>query len=221
MAGLFITFEGGEGSGKTTQIQLLEEWFKSDEQSIEPLVTREPGGTAAAEAIRKLLVTGSAEKWLPTTEAMLMSASRHEHVERMIKPALARNQVVICDRYNDSTTVYQGIVGGVDRDAIAGLNQLACGDLVPDITILLDLDVDRGLDRADGRGGDETRFEAKGRTFHANVRDGFLALAKQEPERFCVIDASGAIDEIFAHVRDAVSACMTRKNVNLSGDGGE
>ena len=206
MAGMFITFEGGEGSGKTTQIQLLAKWLEDQNSGISPLVTREPGGTSGAEDVRNLLVTGSADKWLPATEALLMSASRHEHVERTIKPALAAGQVVISDRYYDSTTVYQGIVGGVDRRAVQALHDLASGGLSPDITILLDMDVELGLGRAHGRGGDETRFETKGTAFHQQVRHGFLALAEAEPDRICVIDAAGDVDSIFAKIRDAVAA---------------
>ena len=145
MGGYFITFEGGEGSGKSTQIQRLVDHISKSELSVEPVVSREPGGTESAEAIRRLLVTGTAERWRAATEAMLMSASRHEHVVHLLRPALAGGKLVICDRYNDSTRVYQGIVGGVPRDDIEALNRLACGDLVPDLTILLDMDVEEGF----------------------------------------------------------------------------
>jgi dTMP kinase len=204
-AGYFISFEGGEGSGKTTQISLLAQWIEQVAPSRCPLVTREPGGTPVAEDIRALLVKGSADKLLPATEALLMSASRHEHVERVIKPALADGRIVISDRYNDSTRIYQGIVGGVGSDAIAALNRLACGTLVPDITFLLDMDVDSGLGRADGRGGDETRFESKGASFHKAVRRGFLDLAESEPQRFVVLDAAASITELANSVRSAVT----------------
>jgi len=199
--GYFISFEGGEGSGKTTQIKLLASWIDELAPGSEVLVTREPGGTPTAEDIRALLVTGSPEKWRPATEAMLMSASRHEHVEQVIKPALAAGKLVISDRFYDSTRVYQGLVGGVDKNAIDALNHLACGDLVPDITFLLDMDGDVGLGRADGRGGVETRFENKGSSFHSAVRAGFLELASEEPERFVVLDASESVDAIAASIR--------------------
>ena len=154
MGGYFITFEGGEGSGKTTQIQKLLSRVESEFPSIETIVSREPGGTASAESIRKLLVTGHADKWRPATEAMLMSASRHEHVVHVLRPALDAGKLVLCDRYNDSTRVYQGIVGGVPAGDIEALNDLACGGLVPDLTILLDMDVETGLNRAVERAGD-------------------------------------------------------------------
>ena len=203
--GYFISFEGGEGSGKTTQIRLLVEWVEQVAPQWRPLTTREPGGTEAAEGIRTLLVTGSANKWRPATEAMLMSASRHEHVENVIRPALAAGRIVISDRYSDSTTVYQGLVGGVDSASIAALHHLACNGLVPDITFLLDMDEDEGLGRADERGGDETRFESKGQSFHAAVRRGFLELAAGEPDRFVVLNAAAPIGEIAAKIRNAIS----------------
>lgn len=210
MSGLFITFEGGEGSGKTTQIQLLVSWLKDSVPGCEIVITREPGGTPVAEGIRNILVTGTADKLLPGTEALLMSASRHEHVERVIKPALAAGKIVISDRYNDSTTVYQGIVGGVARPSIDALHHLACGDVVPDATLLLDLDADVGLGRADDRGGAETRFETKGKAFHQSVRKGFLSLAGAEPNRFHIIDANRSIEEIAHDVSNAIAPLLGR-----------
>ena len=203
--GYFISFEGGEGSGKTTQIRLLVEWVEQVAPQWRPLTTREPGGTEAAEDIRTLLVTGSADKWRPATEAMLMSASRHEHVENVIRPALAAGRIVISDRYSDSTTVYQGLVGGVDSASIAALHHLACNGLVPNITFLLDMDEDEGLGRADERGGDETRFESKGQIFSRGGAPGFLELAAGEPDRFCRFECSGPDREIAAKIRNAIS----------------
>ncbi|MEC8805134.1 MAG: dTMP kinase, partial [Pseudomonadota bacterium] len=170
MSGLFITFEGVEGSGKSTQIQRLADRIKSEDSNVDILLTREPGGTDSAESIRQLLVTGRADKWRAATEAMLMSASRHEHVEHVLRPAIGSGTIVICDRFYDSTRVYQGIVGGVPEADIEALNTLACGSLVPDLTILLDMDVDEGLRRADERQTAETRFESKGIDFHRKVR---------------------------------------------------
>lgn len=204
MSGVFITFEGGEGCGKTTQIQRLKGWIKSQNPTLDPLVTREPGGTISAEAIRDLLVKGTADKWLPATEAMLMSASRHEHVEHVLRPELSRGRIVISDRYNDSTRVYQGLVGGVAKAEIEALNAIACGDLVPDLTILLDLDVDVGLARAGSRESDETRFESKGSEFHYNIRQAFLELAAQYTDRFVVIDASQSPEQVAADIQAAV-----------------
>lgn len=204
MSGYFITFEGGEGSGKSTQIQLLLKRISSDIEGIEVVVTREPGGTESAESIRQLLVTGTAERWRPATEAMLMSASRHEHVINVLRPALSAGKLVVCDRYNDSTRVYQGVVGGVPREDIEALNRLACGDLVPDLTILLDMDVEEGLRRASGRAGDESRFESKGVEFHQRVRTAFLDLAGRYNERFVVVDAARGIDAVAADIAEIV-----------------
>ena len=204
MSGLFITFEGVEGSGKSTQIQRLEDRIKSKIVTVDLLVTREPGGTDSAESIRQLLVTGRADKWRAATEAMLMSASRHEHVEHVIRPAIESGAIVVCDRFYDSTRVYQGIVGGVPEPDIEALNRLACGNLVPDLTILLDMDVDEGLRRADGRETAETRFESKGVEFHRKVRSGFLELAARHSGRFVVIDAGREIDRVTSDIEAAV-----------------
>ena len=167
MGGYFVTFEGGDGCGKTTQIQILINHVKSEFPKLDIVVSREPGGTASAESIRKLLVTGAADKWCAATEAMLMSASRHEHVVHVLRPALEAGKLVLCDRYNDSTRIYQGFVGGVPSSDIEALNDLACQGLVPDLTVLLDMDVKTGLKRAversgHGRPGNESRFESKG-----------------------------------------------------------
>ena len=204
MSGLFITFEGVEGSGKSTQIQRLEDRIKSKIVNVDLLVTREPGGTDSAESIRQLLVTGRADKWRAATDAMLMSASRHEHVEHVIRPAIESGAIVVCDRFYDSTRVYQGIVGGVPEPDIEALNRLACGNLVPDLTILLDMDVDEGLRRADGRETAETRFESKGVEFHRKVRSGFLELAARHSGRFVVIDAGREIDLVTSDIEAAV-----------------
>ena len=204
MSGLFITFEGVEGSGKSTQIQRLADRIKSNIVNVDLLITREPGGTDSAESIRQLLVTGRADKWRAATEAMLMSASRHEHVEHVIRPAIESGAIVVCDRFYDSTRVYQGIVGGVPEVDIEALNRLACGNLVPDLTILLDMDVDEGLRRADGRETAETRFESKGVEFHRKVRSGFLELAARHSGRFVVIDAGREIDRVTSDIEAAV-----------------
>lgn len=204
MSGYFITFEGGEGSGKSTQIQLLVDHLSCALSGVAPVVTREPGGTDSAESIRQLLVTGKAERWRAATEAMLMSASRHEHVAHVLRPALAAGKLVICDRYNDSTRAYQGIVGGVPREDIEALNRLACGDLVPDLTILLDMDVAEGLRRASDRAGDESRFESKGLEFHQKVRTAFLDLAGRYPDRFVIVDAGRSVETVAADIVDIV-----------------
>ena len=215
MAGYFISFEGGEGSGKTTQIKLLVAWLAARGLAERTRVTREPGGAPSAEAVRSLLVEGAADRWLPATEAMLMSASRHEHVEHVLRPALAAGEIVLCDRYNDSTRVYQGVVGGVRSDAIEALNNLACGGLVPDLTILLDMDVADGLSRADGRDSSENRFESKGLAFHQNVRAAFLSLAEASPGRFAVIDAARDATAIHDDIVDIISPRLISAGVTV------
>ena len=212
MGGYFVTFEGGDGCGKTTQIQILINHVKSEFPKLDIVVSREPGGTASAESIRKLLVTGAADKWCAATEAMLMSASRHEHVVHVLRPALEAGKLVLCDRYNDSTRIYQGFVGGVPSSDIEALNDLACQGLVPDLTVLLDMDVETGLNRAVERSGhgtpsDESRFESKGMDFHRDVRRAFLALAADHWQRFVVIDAARDAVEV---ARDVAAAVMPR-----------
>jgi dTMP kinase len=152
--------------------------------------TREPGGSPGAEAIRALLVTGEADRWSPMTETLLMYAARRDHVERVIRPALDRGAIVLCDRFADSTRAYQGAGGGAAATLISALEAAVLGDLRPDLTLMLDLPVDIGLARAAGRGGGEARFEAKGAPFHARLRAAFLAIADAEPERCAVIDAT-------------------------------
>ena len=213
MCGLFITFEGGEGSGKTTQIQHLKNWIESNMDSANLCLTREPGGTIEAESIRELLLNGAANKWQPATEAMMMSASRHEHVIHVIKPALSRGDIVICDRFTDSTHVYQGYVGGVDNALLDGLDQLSCQGLVPDLTLLLDMDSDAGLTRTIQRGDAESRFESKGTAFHQKVRQGFVERAEKYPDRIAKIDAARPADAVTKDVIAAVRALLVAKGM--------
>ena len=213
MRGLFITFEGCEGSGKTTQIQHLKEWIESSIGSVNLCMTREPGGTIEAESIRTLLLNGAASKWQPATEAMMMSASRHEHVIHVIEPALSRGDIVICDRFTDSTHVYQGYVGGVDNVLLDGLDQLSCQGLVPDLTLLLDIDSNAGLARTIQRGIAESRFESKGVTFHQRVRQGFVERAEKYPDRITKIDAAKPAGEVTMDVIAAVRALLVAKGI--------
>ena len=213
MRGLFITFEGCEGSGKTTQIQQLKEWIESSIGSVNLCMTREPGGTIEAESIRTLLLNGAANKWQPATEAMMMSASRHEHVIHVIEPALSRGDIVICDRFTDSTHVYQGYVGGVDNALLDGLDQLSCQGLVPDLTLLLDIDSNAGLVRTIQRGIAENRFESKGVTFHQKVRQGFVERAEKYPDRITKIDAAKPAGEVTMDVIAAVRALLVAKGI--------
>jgi len=212
--GFFITFEGGEGCGKTTQIQLLNERLQSDILGHSPVITREPGGVPAAELIRGLLVTGDTDKWRPVTEAFLVSAARHEHVEQVIRPALAQSKIVLCDRFIDSTLVYQGIVGGVDAGVIRHMNQIACGDIYPDLTIILDMESRVGLARAQSRGAGEDRFESKGLAFHQQVRAGFIEMAQANKDRCVLIDADRAPDEIADNIFEIVIQRLKGRRVN-------
>ena len=186
--GKFITFEGGEGSGKSTQLQLLGKAFAA--AGLPHVITREPGGSPGAETIRKLLVSGEADAWDAETETLLFYAARLDHVNRLIKPALAEGKIVLCDRFADSTIVYQGIGKELSQDYIEMLHRLTLGNFMPDLTIILDIDPAIGLKRAAARRGNETRFESLGLDFHQRIRAGFLAIAKCEPERCVVIDAA-------------------------------
>ncbi len=201
--GFFITFEGGEGAGKSTQVRRLAERLTAAGREV--ATTREPGGSGGAEAIRALLVEGAADRWSPLSETLLLYAARADHLKRLIRPALARGAVVICDRFADSTRAYQGAGGGVAADFIGALEAEVLGETRPDLTLILDLPAERGLARAAGRGGAEARFESKGLAFHQRLRDGFLLLARAEPERCVVIDADGPMDAVAAAIAAVVS----------------
>jgi dTMP kinase len=168
------------------------------------LGTREPGGAKGADEIRALLVNGSAERWDPTSEALLMVAARRRHLVEAVWPALDDGKWVVCDRFVDSTTAYQGYGGGVDRARLTELLRLIAGDFRPDLTLIFDVPVELGLSRAAKRRGGEARFEAKGRDYHERVRQGFLAIAQAEPQRCVVIDASRDKDVVAAAARQAV-----------------
>ena len=200
--GIFITFEGGEGAGKSTQLARLAERLEAAGRSV--VRTREPGGSPGAEAIRALLVNGEADRWSPITETLLMYAARRDHIERVIAPALARGVVVLCDRFADSTRAYQGAGGGAPPSLIAALEADVLDDLHPDLTLILDLPTATGLARAVGRGGAEARFESKGLAFHERLRAGFLAIADAEPERCLVIDADRTESAVAASIWAAV-----------------
>jgi dTMP kinase len=189
MKGIFISFEGGEGSGKTSQSKLLANWLMGQWHG-RVTQTREPGGTCGGEQIRELLVKGDSERWDSVTEALLMTAARRDNLMRVIKPALERGEAVITDRFFDSMSVYQGLVGGASADFIHALNSLALDGIKPDVTILLDIDPKLGLARSNRAENDETRFEDKGAEFHQQVRKNYLTIAKAEASRFLVIDAA-------------------------------
>lgn len=195
--GKFITFEGGEGSGKTTQISLLQTYLEG--RGIPVLRTREPGGTPDAEAIRALLLTGSPCRFDPMTELLLMFASRRDHLVKKIWPALAAGTWVLCDRFADSSMAYQGYGQGLDHGVIQGMYDLVVGDFNPDLTFVLDLDPALGLARAKPRNDattNEDRFERMGDVFHQKIRQAFLDIAAQNPHRCIVLDAGGTVETL-------------------------
>ncbi len=202
--GRFITLEGGEGAGKSTQARRLADRLTARGHKV--AVTREPGGSPGAESIRELLVTGQADRWCPITETLLMYAARRDHIERTIAPALAAGDWVVSDRFADSTRAYQGAGGGAPASLIQTLERHVLGETRPDLTLILDLPVDEGLARAMARSHAETRFEAKGAAFHERLREGFLAIARVEADRCMVIDASASVDQVEAAIWAAVEA---------------
>lgn len=204
----FITFEGGEGSGKSSHARRLADWLNG--QGREVVLTREPGGTPGAEEIRKLLVQGEAARWEPMTEALLHFAARRDHVAKVVQPALARGAWVISDRFADSTMAYQGYGHRLGAEAIDLLRRLVLGDFAPGLTLLFDVPVALGLERAGTRNvavaGADGRYESMGEAFHARVRDGFLAIARAEPDRVAVIDSAQPMEAVAAAVAAVLRA---------------
>ena len=204
MAGRFITFEGGEGAGKTTHVRLLADALRAAGRDV--VETREPGGSPGAEEIRELLIHGEAGRWDAMTEALLHFAARRDHVSRVIRPALAAGQWVLSDRFADSTMAYQGYGHRLGREVIDELYYLTVGDLRPDLTVILDLPVEVGLRRAAARKDGGSRYERMDRAFHERLRAGFLAIAEREPGRCLVVDASVAVADVEAAIKAAVAA---------------
>jgi len=202
--GFFLTVEGIDGAGKSTQARMLAERLR--ELGREVVETREPGGAAGAEEIRRLLVEGDPERWSPETETLLFTAARRDHVERVVEPALARGAVVLCDRYIDSTRAYQGAGAPERRDLVDLLHRLTIG-LDPDLTLIFDLDPAAALERARARVSDlaEDRFERRGTAFQARLREEFLAIAAAEPARCALIDAARPPDAVAGQVWAAVA----------------
>lgn len=190
----FITLEGGEGTGKSTQAKRLA--AKLGERGIDAIVTREPGGSAGAEQIRELFVHGEPGRWSALTETLLVFAARVDHVEKTIRPALASGKWVICDRFTDSTYAYQGVARGTDREIIRRVQSAAIGDFKPGLTLVLDLPVSVGLERAKARSDSENRFEQFDAAFHEKLRQAFLDIAKKNGDRCLVIDASGSEEQV-------------------------
>jgi dTMP kinase len=201
---MFITFEGGEGAGKSTQIERLAGLYRSHGKAV--VMTREPGGTAVAEEVRRLLVNGEPGKWSATAEALLNYAARDAHLNAVIRPALSAGHTVLCDRFMDSTRVYQGYAGGCELALLAELERVVVDKTVPDLTFIFDLDPTLGLKRAKTRGqGVEDRYERKGLAFHQALRAGFLEVAMGAPDRCVVVDASLSIEEVWIAIVRALS----------------
>lgn len=211
LAGLFVTFEGGEGAGKSTQIRLLADALREQGQNV--LLTREPGGSAGAEAVRHVILSGAAEHFGTRMEALLFAAARNDHVEEVIRPALRAGKVVLCDRFLDSSRVYQGITGNLEPDFIERLQQVAINGVVPDCTLILDLPAAIGLERARERaspvqGGGPDRFEKEELETHEKRREAFLDLAERDPLRCRVIDATQRMEEIARQILTIVEPLL-------------
>ena len=200
--GLFVTFEGIDGSGKSTQARLLADHLR--DMGREVVLTREPGGSPGAEEIRALVLEGDPDRWSAETELLLFTAARRDHVERTIWPALKSGAVVICDRFADSTRMYQGLSRGQLRPMVDKLHEMMIGE-EPDVTLLIDMDPETGLSRAKGRQGHEERFEDFGLDLQARMREGFLDLAAEFPARFRVIDGNRAAEAVAADIRHLIA----------------
>lgn len=211
--GFFLTVEGIEGSGKTTQVARLDQLVRSTGQNV--VVTKEPGGTALGDRIRAILLDPQEEGMDPLAELFLYAASRRQHVVELIRPSLERGAIVICDRFTDATLAYQGFGRLLELDRLRQINDLATDGLRPDLTVILDVPEGFGLDRARARNAaaqldHESRFEGEDLRFHRRVREGYLALAEAEPERYAVVDASGSADEVFGRLLEALRARAPR-----------
>lgn len=207
---MFVTFEGVEGSGKTTQMAKTRRYF--EDRGFSCVTTREPGDTDIGKKIRKILLDPENRDLVPHAELFLYAADRVQHIQQRILPALENGSVVICDRFADATTVYQGYARGIDLRLISDIHRIVLDDLKPDITFLFDIDPAAGLERAmkalesGGRSADESRFEQEHLAFHEKVRSGYLALAEKEPERIVIIDASPGPDEVFKQIKNCLDS---------------
>ncbi|MGV1833421.1 dTMP kinase [Rhizobium rhizogenes] len=212
--GLFVSFEGGEGAGKSTQIRRLAAWLR--ELGHDVLVTREPGGSPGAEAVRHVLLSGAAEMFGTRMEAILFAAARNDHVEEIIRPALARGTIVLCDRFMDSSRVYQGITGNLEPDFIEALQRVAVNGVVPDCTLILDIPAELGLERARKRASADAapdRFEKEELQTHEKRREAFLDIAARDPDRCHVVDAQRGEDVIADEI-----AAIIEKRLSLADD---
>lgn len=217
MSGLLITFEGGEGAGKSTQILALADHLRA--QGFEVVVTREPGGSAGAEAVRHVILSGAAETYGPAMEALLFAAARSDHIDQKIRPAIEAGQIVLCDRFIDSSRVYQGISGNLDPQFMRSVERIAIDGTMPDLTFILDIPADKGLARAGLRRGNEVadRFERETIATHEARRQAFLAVAAEEPQRCKVIDADRSVHEISAEIAALTDAVLSPQEVSAHG----
>lgn len=211
--GWFITFEGIDGSGKTTQFRMLGNWLR--DRGKEAIETVEPGGTAIGREIRRILLDPANTDIQPRAELLLYFASRAQNVDQVIRPGLESGRIVLCDRFTDSTLVYQGAGRGIDTNVVLDLDRIACRGLKPDLTFLIDIDLETSLARAKRRndriGQSESRIDEESAAFHERVRQGYLALARSEPDRFVVIDGRGAIGEVGASIREAALEALQER----------
>jgi dTMP kinase len=211
--GWFITFEGIDGSGKTTQFRMLGNWLRARGKQV--IETVEPGGTAIGQQIRKILLDPANAGIQPRAELLLYFASRAQNVDQVIRPGLDSGRIVLCDRFTDSTLVYQGSGRGIDKNVVLELDRIACRGLKPDVTFLIDIDLETSLARAKRRndrlGQSESRIDEEGVAFHERVRQGYLALAGSEPDRFVMIDGRGAIGEVGALIREAALEALQER----------
>ena len=210
--GLFITFEGGEGVGKTTQINLLKSYLLNINYKV--VCSREPGGTIEGEQVRKLLVSGSSKTWDPMSEALMFNASRRQHINKIILPSLDKGNIILCDRFIDSTIVYQGYAGSIEQSILKDLHKKFCYNLYPDLTFFLNLDASLGLKRTRKRSDDkeENRFENFGLDYHNKISKGFNNLANNNKERIITIDASQSIEQISKNIINFINLKL-EKNV--------
>jgi dTMP kinase len=213
MRGRFITFEGGEGSGKSTQAKRLADRLKL--RGTEVILTREPGGSPGAEAIRHLLLKGIVKPLGPEAETFMFAAARDDHVSTLIRPALERGAWVICDRFIDSTRVYQGSLGNVDQRMIRALERLVVGETIPDLTLILDVPPEVGLARAASRGEDADRFESEHLEYHRLLSEAYREIAEREPERCVIVDGTPSADVIAVRIWMLVSERFLRPTATV------
>lgn len=207
--GFFVTFEGGEGAGKSTQIRRLAQSLRAEGRDV--VVTREPGGSPGAEAVRHVLLSGAAEPFGPELEAILFAAARSDHIEQVIRPAVAAGKIVLCDRFMDSSRVYQGVTGNLDVDFMRALERITVADMVPDLTIILDIDPEEGMRRAAARrpGGEAAdRYEKEQLEIQRQRREAYLSIAEAEPDRCVVIEAAAREEETAAVILKVVRAAL-------------